>query len=160
MNPLNPDQMQLVPARRPVALRRNPDAVARANAAKNLVTATLQASCTPVAKTLTNTREVLPLVLDNGCALVNQGLQIAAAAELPEIPEDIRNEAINEYTAELREIAEAVCIQAIDVTAYCAATTALAVQNTANRVIDSNVCYGDEDSCVSRTTEWIAHRMQ
>ena len=152
--------MQLVSARRPVALRRNADAVARANVAKNLVTATLQASCTPVARTLANTREALPLALDNGCAVINQGLQAAAAVEYPEIPADIRNHAINECTDAAREITEPLFRQAIDATARCAATTAVAVQNTANRVIDSNVCYGDEDSCVSRTTDWFAHRMQ
>ncbi len=90
----------------------------------------------PAQEAMVNTaKAVTGVVVDASCVLVKAGANIGAAGleVCVAIPQPVRDIAID----------------------GCANAAKETVKKIANTAIDSDFCYGSEDSCVSKTTTWI-----
>ena len=153
-NPVNNQepQMQRVPARRAFIPR------GMANRAQVITERALDSVCAPVNATLQSARRNVPEIVENARAVANAGVNFAVAAGFPDVPAPLRNMAINEALNLGQPVAENAAHAVINGAETCAVSTKESTKNIANRIINSDSCYGDGDSCVSRmTTRFIGN---
>ena len=79
-------------------------------------------------------KDLNAVALEAGCFAVNQTLKTAIAGE-QSIPEPIGRIAVDACTRKTQTI----------------------IQGKIDEIIDSNYCYGNEDSCISKTTKCVKH---